>query len=330
MNARIIGTGSYVPARVMTNFDLERMVDTTNEWIRTRTGIEERHLAADDEAVSDMAFHAAQRALAAAGVDPADLDLVVVATITADKITPSTACILQARLGAVRAACFDLQAACAGLLYGLELAQGLAALRPRYRKALVIGVEKLSMLTNWKDRNTCVLFGDGASALIVERSEAPTADVGGILATKLASNGDYAEILHVPAGGSRLPFISGSMDESLQFLTMQGQEVFKLAVTTMTESCREVLAEAGIDIGQIRWLIPHQANLRIIKAVGSRLGIAEDHVYCNVQKYGNTSAASIGIALDEIVRGGLVERGDLVLLTAFGAGLTWGAILVRW
>jgi 3-oxoacyl-[acyl-carrier-protein] synthase-3 len=330
MNARIIGTGSYVPSRILTNFDLERMVETTDEWIRTRTGIEERHLAADDEAVSDMAFHAAQRALAASGTDPAELDLVVVATITADKVTPSTACILQARLGAKQAACFDLQAACTGLLYGLELIQGLISFRPRYRKALVIGVEKLSMLTNWNDRNTCVLFGDGAGALIVERCDATAAEAGGILVTKLASNGDHADILHVPAGGSRLPLTPERMAENLQFLTMQGQEVFKRAVPAMVDSCREVLAEAGIDIGQIRWLIPHQANLRIIKAVGSRLGIAEDHVYCNVQKYGNTSAASIGIALDEIARGGLVERGDLLLLTAFGAGLTWGATLIRW
>jgi len=326
MSLGIIGTGAHVPERVLTNFDLERMVETSDEWIRTRTGIEERHLAADGEAVSDLALVAAQRALAAAGVAAADLDLLIVATITADKVTPSTACILQQRLGAGKAACFDLQAACTGLIYGLEIAQGLAALRPCFRTALVIGVEKLSMLTNWRDRNTCVLFGDGAGAVVLG-SEAPG---GQILAAKIASDGTYHEILHVPAGGSRQPLTPEIMAQDLQYLTMQGQDVFKQAVTDMTEACREVLASAGVDVSQVRWLVPHQANLRIIKAVGSRLGIAEENVYCNVQRYGNTSAASIGIALDEIVRGGLVARGDLVLLTAFGAGLTWGAILIRW
>lgn len=327
---RITGTGSYVPARVLTNFELERIVDTTDEWIRTRTGIEERHLAAADEAVSDMAFHAANRALAATGVAASELDLILVGTITADKVTPSTACILQGRLGASQAACLDLQAACTGLLYGLELAQGLLWLRPRYRKALVIGVEKLSMLTNWSDRNTCVLFGDGACALVMERVASAAVPGAEVLSTRLASNGDHCEVLHVPAGGSRQPLTPAAMAANQQYLTMQGQEVFKLAVTAMTEACRAVLAEAGVTIGQVRWLIPHQANLRIIKAIGSRLGIADEHVYCNVQRYGNTSAASIGIALDEIARGGLVERGDLILLTAFGAGLTWGATLIRW
>ncbi len=326
MSLGIIGTGAYVPERVLTNFELERMVETSDEWIRTRTGIEERHLAGDDEAVSDMALVAAERALAAAGVAAADLDLLIVATITADKVTPSTACILQHRLGATKAACFDLQAACTGLIYGLEIAQGLALLRPCFRRALVIGVEKLSMLTNWRDRNTCVLFGDGAGAVVLG-AEAPG---GAILAAKIASDGTYHDILHVPAGGSRQPLTPEVMAQDLQYLTMQGQDVFKQAVTDMTEACRDVLATAGVDVARIRWLVPHQANLRIIKAVGSRLGIAEENVYCNVQRYGNTSAASIGIALDEIVRGNLIQRGDLILLTAFGAGLTWGAILIRW
>jgi len=323
---RIVGIGSYVPSRILTNQDLERMVETSDEWIRTRTGIEERHLAGPEEATSDLACQAARRALAAAGVEPAELDLIAVGTITADRVTPSTACILQDRLGAPRAICFDFQAACTGLLYGLELAHGLMDRRRTCAKALIIGAEKMSMLTNWHDRNTCVLFGDGACALVLARAESGAE----VLATRLASNGEYSDILLVPAGGSRQPLTPENISANLQYLVMQGQEVFKLAVTAMTDACRGVLADAGVGIGQVRWLIPHQANLRIIKAIGNRLGIADERVYCNVQRYGNTSAASIGIALDELVRSGQVKRGDLILLTAFGAGLTWGATLVRW
>ncbi len=329
MSIKIVGTGSYVPEKILTNADLEKMVDTSDEWIRTRTGIQERHISGSDEASSDMALKAAKRALEMAGVSPEELDIISVATITMDKITPSTASILQSRLKASKAACFDLQAACTGFLYSLEIANALLTTGPKYRKALIIGVEKLSMLTDWQDRNTCVLFGDGAGAVVLEKRKGHH-DVGGILASKLCSDGDYAGILEVPAGGSRMPTSRETVDKRLHYLRMEGQEVFKAAVNGMSKACKEVMEEAGVSPDKIRWLIPHQANLRIISAVGSRLGIPESHVYVNVQKYGNTSAASVMIALDEIVRDGKIKKGDCILMTAFGAGLTWGANLLRW
>jgi 3-oxoacyl-[acyl-carrier-protein] synthase-3 len=329
MGIKIIGTGSYVPERVLTNRDLEKMVDTTDEWILTRTGIAERRISADNEPSSEMALKASLRAIEMAKIKPEDLDLIVIATITQDRITPSTACILQSKLKAKNAACFDLQAACTGFLYSLEIVNALMSTNPKYKKALIIGVEKLSMIVDWEDRNTCILFGDGAGAVILEKRVGKT-DIGGILASKLASNGEYSELIKVPAGGSAIPSSADTIKKRMHYLSMEGQEVFKLAVNEMAKACQDVLARAKVDISEVRWLIPHQANLRIIKAVGNKLGIHDDKVYINVHKYGNTSAASVVIALDEIVRAGKVERGDYILLTAFGAGLTWGANLLRW
>lgn len=329
MGTKIIGTGSYTPERVLTNFDLEKMVETSDEWIRTRTGILERRIAAPNEATSDIACKASLKALEMAKTAPEELDLIVVATITPNKLTPSTACILQSKLGAYNAACFDLQAACSGFLYSLEVANALLKNNAKYKKALILGAEKLSAITDWTDRNTCILFGDGGGAVVLEQ-RIDENDIGGLIASKLGSNGDYNQILQVTAGGSFMPSSHETVDKRLHFLRMEGQEVFKLAVTAMVKACKEVMDSAAINISDIRWLIPHQANLRIIKAVGSRLGLSEKNVYVNLDKYGNTSAASVAIALDEIVRSGQVERGNYILLTAFGAGLTWAANLLRW
>ena len=329
MGIKIIGTGSYLPEKILTNRDLEKMVDTSDEWIRSRTGISERRISSDNEPSSEMALKASLKAIEMAKLKPEDLDLIVVATITQDRITPSTACILQNKLGAFNAACFDLQAACTGFLYSLEIVNALMSTNAKYKHALIIGVEKLSMLTDWKDRNTCVLFGDGAGAVILEK-RAGKHDIGGILASKLASNGSFNELIKVPAGGSAIPTSPETIKKRMHYLSMEGQEVFKLAVNEMAKACQDVLATAKVDISEVRWLIPHQANLRIIKAVGNKLEIPEEKVYINVHKYGNTSAASVVIALDEIVRSGKLDRGDYVLLTAFGAGITWGANLLRW
>lgn len=329
MGIKIIGTGSYVPEKVLTNCDLEKMVDTTDEWIRTRTGIVERRIAARDEASSDMACKAGLRALEAAGVTPEELDLIIVASITPDKIFPSTSSILQSKIKAVNAACFDLQAACTGFLYSIEVANDMLTGNPKYRKALIIGVEKLSGITDWTDRNTCVLFGDGSGAAVLAK-RTDESDIGGILASKLGSDGNYGGILEVPAGGSYMPASLDTVSNRQHYIRMEGQEVFKLAVKAMTRACKEVMEQANVKSGDIRWLVPHQANLRIISSVGSMLGIPEEKVYINVHKYGNTSAASVAIALDEMVRSNKVKRGDYILLTAFGAGLTWGANLLRW
>lgn len=328
MGLKILGTGSYAPEKILTNKDLEKMVDTSDEWIRTRTGIEERHIAAENESASDMAYKASIKAMEMANIQADDIDLIIVATVSPDHPFPSTACVLQRKLEVpATAMCFDMQAACSGFLYAIDLANSLMKAHSERKKALIIGVEKISALTDWKDRNTCILFGDGAGAVILDT----TANDGSeLIATKLASDGKYSDILKVPAGGSALPLSEEVMEKRLQYIRMEGQEVFKLAVTSMVNSCKEVLEEAGISSSDIRWLIPHQANKRIISAVGKRLSLTEENVYINVQKYGNTSAASIGIALDELVRDGQIERGEYLLLTAFGAGLTWGATLLRW
>lgn len=330
MGIKIIGTGSYAPEKVLTNFDLEKIVDTSDEWIRTRTGIEERHISADGESASDMAYHACINAMEMANTKPEEIDLVIVATVCPDYPFPSTACVLQKKLKIPNTAmCFDMQAACSGFIYALGIANSMIKTNTSHRKALVIGVEKITMLTDWEDRNTCVLFGDGAGAVVLEQ-RANEDDQGGIIATKLASDGNFTDILQVPAGGSAMPLTKENIDDKQHFIRMEGQEVFKQAVTAMVSSCKEVLEQAGVDSSEIRWLIPHQANKRIITAVGKRLNLTEKNVYINVHKYGNTSAASVILALDEIVREGKIERGEYLLLTAFGAGLTWGATLLRW
>ncbi len=327
MNIKILGTGSYAPKKVLTNTDLEKIVDTNDEWISSRTGIKERHIAEDNESCSDIALQASLRAIEEANIKVEDLDLIVVASITGDKIFPSTACILQKKLQASNAVCFDVSAACSGFLYAIETVSLMLSNSSTYKKALVLGAEKMSSIVDWTDRNTCVLFGDGAGSMILEATD--NADENSIIASKLGSNGDYEDILHIPAGGSAMPTSHETVDNHLQFLKMEGQEVFKLAVNSMVSACKETMEKAGVESSDIKWLIPHQANYRILKSVAKRLRIAEDNVFINVNKYGNTSAGSIGIAFDEMMKSNSTKKGDYVLLTAFGGGLTWGAMLLK-
>jgi len=323
---RIVGTGSYAPLKVITNADLEKMVDTSDEWIRTRTGISERRMAGEDEATSDLAYHASVQALEAAQLDPADLDTILVATITPDMFFPSTACFLQERLQARRAGALDISAACSGFIYGLAVADGLLRLGTM-RTVLLVGAETLTKVVNWKDRNTCVLFGDGAGAAVLKSSQGER----GILSTHLYADGSKGPMLLMPGGGSRHPVSQRVVDEQLATIRMaNGNEVFKNAVRAMEDAALTALKHNHLDVGDVDLLIPHQANLRIINAVGQRLGLTDDRVCVNVQKFGNTSAASIPIALDEAVREGRVKAGDLILLCAFGGGLTWASALIRW
>ncbi len=321
----ITGVGSYVPKRVLTNADLEKIVDTTDDWITSRTGIRERRTAAEDEYTSTMGIAAARIALERAGVDAADLDLIIVATITPDMPFPATACIVQQELGAAKAAAFDLEAACTGFLYALEIGRQFID-NGTYQNVLIIGAEKLSSIIDWKDRNTCVLFGDGAGAAVLQHR----ADSRGVLATRLGSDGGKANILAMPGGGCRQPATINSVNERIHFLKMEGKEVFKNAVNAMTGAAKEVLERSGAGMEDIKCVIPHQANQRIISAVGERLGTRDDQVFVNLHKYGNTSAASVAVALDEAVSTGRIERGDLILIIAFGAGLTWGATVLEW
>jgi 3-oxoacyl-[acyl-carrier-protein] synthase-3 len=321
----IVGIGSYLPERVLTNADLERIVDTTDEWIISRTGIRERRMAAEGEHTSTMATAASRIALERAGVAAGDLDLIIVATITPDMPFPATACLVQEELGAAKAAAFDLEAACTGFLYALEIGRQFIE-SGTHNNVLIIGAEKLSSIIDWKDRNTCVLFGDGAGAAVLRRRKGAR----GVLATRLGSDGGKADALAMPGGGCRQPATVDSVNERIHFLKMEGKEVFKNAVNAMTAAAQEVLERSGLGIGDIRCIIPHQANQRIISAVGDRLGATEGQVFVNLQKYGNTSAASVAIALDEAVRAGKIERGDKILLVAFGAGLTWGATVLEW
>ena len=321
----ITGVGSYVPEKILTNADLEKMVETSDEWITTRTGIKERRLAADGEFTSDLATKAALRAMAMAGVTADQLDLIIVASITPDMMFPNTACLVQQKLGARRVPAFDIEAACSGFLYALEVGQSFIAART-FETVLVIGAEKLSAITNWKDRNTCVLFGDGAGAAILQHRP----HSHGLLTTALGADGAKAELLSMPGGGSRCPASPQSLADGLHYLRMDGKETFKNAVQAMCSAANEVLARCEIDITKIKCVIPHQANRRIIDAVAERLGASVDQLFVNLHKYGNTSAASVAIALDEAVRSGRVARGDLILIVAFGAGLTWGAAIIEW
>jgi 3-oxoacyl-[acyl-carrier-protein] synthase-3 len=323
---RIIGTGSFAPAKVLTNFDLEKMVETSDEWIRTRTGISERRVSAEDEATSDLAYQASLHALEAASLDPADLDMILVATITPDMFFPSTACILQERLHARRSGAMDISAACSGFIYGLAVVDGLLRLGAM-RTVLLVGAETLTKIVNWKDRNTCVLFGDGAGAVVLRADEGER----GILSTHLFADGGKGPLLMLPGGGSRNPMSQRVLDEGLGLIHMaNGNEVFKVAVRAMEDAALTALKHNNLEVGDVDLLIPHQANLRIISAVGQRLGLSEEKVCVNVQKFGNTSAASIPLALDEAVRAGRVKAGDLILLCAFGGGLTWGSAVIRW
>lgn len=321
----ITGVGAYVPSRVLTNAELEKMVDTTDEWITSRTGIKERRIAADNEYTSDLAAQAALRAMQDAGVTAEQIDLIIVATITPDMFFPSTACLVQAKIGAHRAAAFDLEAACSGFIYGLEIAQQFIMSRT-YDTVLVIGAEKLSTIIDWKDRNTCVLFGDGAGAAILQNRERSH----GLLTAVMGADGHKSSILLMPGGGSRCPARVESVAARLHYLRMDGKDTYKNAVQAMHTAATEALRRCEITVADLKCIIPHQANQRIIEAVGERLGARPEQMFMNLQKVGNTSAASVGIALEEAVRTGRVQRGDLILLVVFGAGLTWGAAVIEW
>ncbi|HET7058316.1 MAG TPA: beta-ketoacyl-ACP synthase III [Nitrospiraceae bacterium] len=324
MKACIAGTGSYAPAKVVTNADLERMVATSDEWIRERTGIRERRIAATGEACSDLAVQAGKRALTAAGLAATDLDMILVATCTGDYPLPATACLVQHQLGATKAAACDLSAACCGFVYALSVAD--AYVKSGMRHVLVIGSEVMSAITDWTDRNTCVLFGDGAGAVVVSASDGEQ----GILSTHLRSDGTLCELIMVPGGGSRTPPSEKVIAERLQYIKMKGNETFKVAVRTLEEIARATLSANGLRVEDLDLYVPHQANVRILKAVMERLGLPREKVLLNLDRYGNTSAASIPIALDEAVREGRIKDGSLVMLGAFGAGLTWASAVIRW
>jgi len=328
MSIRIAGTGSYLPERIVTNADLEKMVDTSDEWIRTRTGIAERHIASPEQAASDLAKEAALKALEAAGADAGDIDLIIISSTTPDFNFPNTGCCLQQKINASKAFCFDLSAACTGFIYALEVATSLLKSNKKFRYALVCGTEKLSDIVDWTDRNTCVLFGDGAGAFLLESVDDGCDDI--LPASCLASNGEFSDTLKCPSSGSRMPVTPETIAQKLHCIHMEGRETFKLAVTAMVNSSRQVLEETGHTIEEVALIIPHQANRRIIQAVANRLGVGDDRVVDNIEFSANTSSATIGIAFDEAVRSGRLKRGDLVLLTAFGSGLTWGSLLLRY
>lgn len=325
--AKIIATGSYTPVRVLTNEDLEKIVDTSDEWIVTRTGIKERRIAAKGEDTSDMCVAASQSALDAAGLEPKDIDLLLVATVTPDFRLPSLACIIQKKMGLVNAATMDVVAACAGFIHGLSVAQAYIT-GGMFKRILVIGAEKLSSITNYEDRNTCILFGDAAGAVIL----APSDDDSGILSTYIKSDGTLDGLLNIPGGGTHQPFGRNGdyYDGWLYNINMNGNEVFKHAVRYMGDAALRVVSEAGLTTDQVDLLIPHQANIRIIKATANRMGLPLDKVYINIEKFGNTSAASVPLALDEAVRTGRIKKGDHIVGVAFGGGLTWGAVSIRW
>ena len=323
----IAGVGSYAPSKVLTNDDLSKMVDTSDEWIYTRSGIRERRIAAADEACSDLAVKAAMAALADAKLQASDIDLLIVATASPDTPLPSTACFVQHKLGVpAHATCFDIAAACSGFLYALEIAYG-QLLTNRYKRALIIGAEKLSTVTDWTDRTTCVLFGDAAGAAVLHKVDQPGI---GILGSDLGADGEFADNLYISAGGSKRPADAKSVEERAHCIRMNGREVFKSAVRVMETVAREMMEQHNLTPDQINLVIPHQANIRIIESLAGSLKVPMDRVYVNLDRYGNTSSASIPLALDEARRAGRIKPGDLTLLVAFGAGLTYGATLVRW
>jgi 3-oxoacyl-[acyl-carrier-protein] synthase-3 len=316
--SRIVGTGSYLPEKILTNRDLEKIVDTSDEWIYTRTGIRQRHVAAEQENSSDLALAASRKALDAAGLAPQDIDLIIVATTTSDMVFPSTACILQAKLGIKNCPAFDMQAVCSGFVYALATADQLMK-SGQYRNALVVGAEVYSRILDWKDRSTCVLFGDGAGAVVITKSDKP-----GVLASRLHADGSYAHILSVPGGVARGEIAGRPL------LQMEGNAVFKFAVKVLSEVANETLQAAGLDKSEIDWLVPHQANIRIIQSTAKKLGLSMERVIATVERHANTSAASVPLALDEAVRDGRIRAGNNVMLEGVGGGFTWGAVLVRW
>jgi 3-oxoacyl-[acyl-carrier-protein] synthase III len=325
IRTRVIGTGAYLPDRRLTNQELERTVETSDRWIVERTGIRERRIAAPDEATSDLATAAGRQALTASGVPASSVELIIVATATPDMLFPSTACLVQERLGAKQAFAFDLSAACTGFLYALAVADQYIR-TGTYRTVLVIGAEVLSRMVDWTDRTTCILFGDGAGAVVVQAEGGPR----GVLSTHLHSDGSLWDLIHIPGGGSRRPPSAETVANRMNFVKMKGSETFRVAVRALEDVAREALTANGLSMDDLALLIPHQANLRILQAVAERLSLPAEKMVINVDRYGNTSAASIPIALDEAVRAGRVRPNDLLLLEAFGAGLTWGAAVVRW
>lgn len=324
--AELVGTGRYNPSKVLTNADLEKIVDTNDEWIRERTGIRERRIASDEETLAYMGKQACEQVLESAGVDVLDVDRIVLATASPDRFLPSTACDIQAALGAKNAAAFDVGAACSGFLYGLNVASGMIA-NGTAENVLVIGGERLSRITNYEDRATCILFGDGVGATLVR--PASTSDRG-ILSSYLKSDGTLAELLYRPGGAGVRPPDEASLTDGSYFIAMAGREVFKAAVRSMADACEQAIAMAGLTVDDIDLLIPHQANVRILEATRKHAGVPEEKLYVNVDRYGNTSAASIPMALDECVRSGRIREGAIVLLVAFGGGFTWASTVVRW
>jgi 3-oxoacyl-[acyl-carrier-protein] synthase-3 len=322
----VAGTGSYVPDRVLTNAELSEMVDTSDEWIFTRTGIRERRVAAKDEFTSHLATKAAEKALEQAEIAAADIELIIIATITPDTPTPATACYVQQAIGAHKAVAFDISAACSGFLYAMKLAKRLIS-DGAFNNALIIGAEKLTSVTNWDDRSTCVLFGDGAGAAVLRRSQPGE---GAIVATEMGTDGSLTHLLKIPGGGTACPITPENIADHPATLHMQGKEVFKIAVNRMKDAAEKVIERAGWQPEDIACVIPHQANRRIIDAIADRLAVPNDRVFVNLHKYGNTSAAAVAIALDEAHRTGAFKRGDSIVLVAFGAGLTWAAAAIRW
>lgn len=320
----IAGVGCYVPHKRLTNADLEKMVDTSDEWITTRTGIKERRIAAKHEAASDLAFHAAEAALADAGLAPDKIDLIIVATISPDMHFPSTACWLQKKLGAKNAACLDISAACAGFVYAIIIAQQFIG-AGTYKNALVVGAEKLTAFTDWTDRNTCVLFGDGAGACVLKPVKS-----GGIISTYMGSDGEMADLMILPAGGSRHPPSQETLDKRQHYIKMQGKELFKLAVNTMSDAAVKVLQKAHLTSKDVDCFIPHQANVRILLAVAKKIGIPVNKIYINIDRYGNMSSASTAIALCEAVKEKKIKKGGTVLIDSFGSGLVWASCVIKW
>lgn len=322
----IAGTGSYLPEKVMTNADLEKIVDTDDEWIVTRTGIRERRIAAEGEFTSHMAAKAGEKALEQSGIEASEVELIIVATITPDTLTPATACYVQQHIGAQGAVAFDISAACSGFLYAMKIAKRLIS-DGAFNNALIIGAEKLSSFINWEDRTTCVLFGDGAGAAVLKKAGEGE---GEILATEMGTDGRQTHLLNIPGGGSACPITTENADQRLATLAMLGKEVFKHAVTRMKQSAEKVIERSNLKPEDIALVVPHQANLRIIDAIADRLAVPKDRVFTNLQHYGNTSAAAVAIALDEANRSGAIKKGEHAVLVVFGAGLTWAAAAVRW
>jgi 3-oxoacyl-[acyl-carrier-protein] synthase-3 len=323
--ATIVGTGSKVPDHVMTNFDLEKMVDTSDEWIVTRTGIRERRVAAPGEVTTDLAAEASRRALEMAGLTPLDVDKIILATVTPDRILPSAGCTLQAKLGATHAAAFDLNAACSGFVYGVAVARGLIG-ASLAETVLVVGAECLTRILDYTDRSTCIIFGDGAGAAVLR----PCEPGRGILSSHIRSDGTQGDMLEIPAGGAAMPATLETVKSGAHFMRMRGNELFKFSVRAMETVARHALEDAGVSVEKLKYLVPHQANVRILNATAERMGIRPEQLVVNIDRYGNTSAASVPISLDEIVRDGKLDKGDMIELVAFGGGVTWGAIVIEW